>query len=228
MELGLMTIEGRLRNPRWSTIYAEGHTCWPSLVPPSSSDLSSTVPFRIEVDPNVESTEMIWKLWATRNGSVRLEEEGLGEGSTVILWDGQVQRRYVSNNGLQSSSDDPRLTHGLFGLEPFVNAGGLLAALSLSLVGMEPWRDRVVARLNGVPIPDSEAPPLDGQLADIKGLRSIYRLGIGCDEFLVAVDVETGMIVGTVVRLQSVEINATEVELIEFDAPIPAQMFASK
>jgi len=168
-------------------------------------------------EPDPETT-MLAELWLSGD-NVRSEESGPGGERGLLVRRGELWWRYSSRNGAISNEreEDRHVSTGglseTFGVlwEPWQVAGNL---------ELEPAGETEVAGRGAWLVHARPRPDTDGRSA-----FDLHALGMGADEYELAVDRERGILLRVASRHGGLDFSVMEVEHVELDEPIADEVF---
>jgi outer membrane lipoprotein-sorting protein len=173
----------------------------------------ATIGFTREAAP--ETSEGIVRLWFEKPHRVREEREGDLRGAVLGVRDGERWWMYSPESGARSNEDDLSFGSGVgqqyeHFLDPSVLIPGLI---------FEPLDETSVAGRRAVRV---SARPR-GDRSD--SLHQVLRLGVGADEYELAIDAERGVLLRALARIDGEEFSLHEVTEIAFDEPFAPETF---
>ncbi len=194
--------------PRWKTLRAVGrhwrHNARASEVferhfaavqasHPSGEVVQLTGYAPDERQPQVpDESEDHWRLWMEYGGRTR-SESSVGSEPLTVVFDGPAWWELVTARGGMTNSGDANHRHGFGPAETLVDAAALLSALRLQFLGADTLLGRDVFRVRGLPQARTSHQSDYG----------LHQLGVGADDYMLAVDAERGVLLRTEARVPS-------------------------
>jgi outer membrane lipoprotein-sorting protein len=162
-----------------------------------------------------ETTEGIVRLWFEKPDRIREEREGDLRGAVLGICDGERWWMYSPESGARSNEDDVSFGSGVGQqYEPFLDP----SVLSPGLI-FEPLDETFVAgrralRVSARPRGRKRGSP-----------HQVLLLGVGADEYELAIDGERGVLLRTQARIDGEEFSLHEVTEIAFDESFAPETF---
>jgi outer membrane lipoprotein-sorting protein len=173
----------------------------------------ATIGFTREAAP--ATSEGIVRLWFEKPQRVREEREGDLRGAVLGIRDGERWWMYSPEFGARSNEDDVRVGSG-FGqqYEHFLDPSVLIPELIFEPLDETNVAGRPALRVSGRPRGGRRDSP-----------HQMLRLGVGADEYELAVDAERGVLLRTLARVDGDEFSVHEVTEIAFDESFAPETF---
>jgi outer membrane lipoprotein-sorting protein len=173
----------------------------------------ATIGFTREAAP--ETSEGTVRLWFEKPHRVREEREGDLRGAVLGVRDGERWWMYSPESGARSNEDDLSFGSGVGQqYEHFLDPSGLIPGLTF-----EPLDETIVAGRRALRV---FARPRGGKS---DSPHQVLRLGVGADEYELAVDVERGVLLRALARVDGEEFSVHEVTEIAFDESFAPETF---
>jgi outer membrane lipoprotein-sorting protein len=216
--------------PRWKTLRAVGrhwrHNARTSEVferhfaavqasHPSGAVVRLTGYAPDERQPQVpDESEDHWRLWMEHGGRTR-SESSVGSEPLTVVFDGPAWWSWSPHAGGMTNSGDTNHRHGFGPAETLVDAAALLSAPRLQFLGTDTLLGRDVFRIRGLPRARTSH-QLD---------YGLHELGVGADDYMLAVDAERGVLLRTEARVREQPFIVIEMTEVEFDVDLPPETF---
>jgi hypothetical protein len=216
--------------PRWRTVRAAGRT-WrhqpranevferyfaalkASSAPGSVATFTSAyVPDGSE-PPLPDESDDPWRVWMEQGGRSRSESSSR-DMSFIVVHDGPTWWSWSSYTGAMTNNGSENHHHGLGPMEVLFDARGLLNALRLESLGRDRLLGREVVRVRGLPRPPAYGPEF-----------GLHDLGVGADDYVLAIDAQTGVVLSAQARLRELPFIVIEMTEVEFDIDLPPETF---
>jgi outer membrane lipoprotein-sorting protein len=173
----------------------------------------ATIGFTREAAP--ETSEGIVRLWFAKPHRVREEREGHLRGALLGIRDGERWWMYSPESGARSNEDDERVGSGVGQqYEHFLDPSVLIPDLIFESLDETNVAGRRALRVSARP---------RGGTRDIP--HQVMRLGMGADEYELAVDAERGVLLRALARVDGDEFSVHEVTEIAFDESFAPETF---
>jgi outer membrane lipoprotein-sorting protein len=173
----------------------------------------ATFGFTSEAAP--ETSEGIVRLWFEKPQRVREEQEGRLRGNILGIRDGERWWMYSPESGARSNEDDVALGSGVGQqYEHFLDPSVFIPALTFELVDETEVAGRRALRVLGRP-----------RTGRSNSRSELFRLAPGADEYELAVDVQVGVLLRVLARLDGEEFSSREVTEIAFDESFAPETF---
>ncbi len=172
-----------------------------------------------DTDPEPVESEGRWRIWINRPESIREEFEGRGWGgprTTVKV--GERWWTFDEHWGAQSNEGSEDVTTSVAQFSGWLEPAGLLGSLRF-----EPLGRTTVARREALL---ARATPPEKTSIDNDGLDwELHRLGAEAEEYELAVDLESGILLKVEARFGGEPFLIGEAELVAFDEELPPETF---
>jgi hypothetical protein len=210
---------------RWRTLHASGLE-WRhhahhleafergATAPPDIGVASFTVRFSSDL-PEPDESEESWALWIEKPDLKRAEFSVGGELVTVVFrgdywWSWSRLRGASTNDGRTNS------THGAGPSEGLLSAQLLPGVLQLEELPRSTFLGREVITLRGLPRTITTADD------HRRMMNALHVLGLGADEYLLALDAEHGVLLRSEARIAGEAFCVLEMTQVSFDAKLDA------
>jgi outer membrane lipoprotein-sorting protein len=186
--------------------------------PPPGAGIA-TVSARLSSDvPGPSESEEPWSLWIEKPDLKRAEFMVGGERCTVVFR-GDYWWSWSASRGAQSNDGRTNYSHGEGPSAGLVQSALLPRALQVAEISRGSLLGRDVIHLRGSPRTPTTAE--DFRLMT----RSLHPLGLGADEYLLAVDAEQGVLLRSEARTAGAGFLVLEMTEIAFDEHFDSQTF---
>ena len=215
--------------PRWTTLRAvgrdwhhsgrsqeafEAHFAALQATNPPGSVVKLTGYAPAHPTPPPDETEETWRLWIERGGRKRAEFL-VGDDSVSVVFDGPTWWSWSARDGGLTNGGDANHGHGAGSSLVLLDTVPLLAALRLEYRGDDVVTGRAAFSVRG------RLRGLDG----VANTHALSSLGLGADEYRLAVDAERGVLLRCEARLRAQPFMVTEMMEVTFDGDLPADLF---
>ena len=164
--------------------------------------------------PLPDESDDPWRVWMEQGGRVRSESSSR-DMSFIVVVDGPTWWSWSSLSGGMTNKGSGQHQHGLGPMEVLFDTRGVLNALRLESLGRDRLLGREVVRVRGLPL---TRPRYGGELV-------LHDLGVGADDYLLAIDAHTGVVLSAAARLRELPFIVIEMTEVEFDIDLPAETF---
>jgi hypothetical protein len=173
-------------------------------------------PPRSEQDPEEVKTK--WQLWVAPHDRIRTEFVVEGETVTAVIA-GDKWWSWSRSRGARTNDGDPNSSHGVGPGEALLYSARILPALRLEVIGHDMLADR--------PVTEVLARPGSNVKDETywKGHSARHGLGAGADEYLISVDTERGVLLGSKALIAGEPFRILEIESITFDEDLDDELF---
>ncbi len=186
--------------------------------PPAGARVTTVrAQFSSEVPGPTESEER-WSLWIEKPDLKRAEFM-VGSERLTVVFRGDDWWSWSTSRGARSNEGRTNYHHGVGPSEGLLQTALLPRALKLEELSRASVLDRDVIHLLGSPRTPTTAE--DFRLMS----RSLHPLGLGADEYLLALDAEQGVLLSSEARTAGAPFLVLEMTEIAFDATFDAQTF---
>lgn len=161
-----------------------------------------------------DETEGTWRLWIEHGGRKRAEFS-VGDNDVVVVFDAPTWWSWSSRDRGRTNGGRANYGHGSGALKILIETAPLLAVLRLEFLG-----DAVVA--------GRAALSVRGRIRgtdDVANAQALSDLGVGADEYRLAVDAERGVLLRCEARLRTEPFSVIEMTDVAFDGDLSADLF---
>ena len=186
--------------------------------PPPGAGIA-TVSARLSSDvPGPSESEEPWSLWIEKPDLKRAEFM-VGSELLTVVFRGADWWSWSASRGARSNDGRTNYSHGEGPSAGLVQSALLPRALQVAEISRGSLLGRDVIHLRGSPRTPTTAE--DFRLMT----RSLHPLGLGADEYLLALDAEQGVLLRSEARTAGAPFRVLEMTEIAFDANFDAQTF---
>jgi outer membrane lipoprotein-sorting protein len=164
--------------------------------------------------PIPDEMETRWRLWIDVGGRKRAEFS-VGDDYVVVVFDGPTWWSWSSRDRGRTNGGRPYSQHGSGPAQVLLETPSALAALLLEFLGDDQIASRATFSVRGRPRGAN----------DPRSAYELSGLGVGADEYLLAVDAERGVLLRCEARLRDRPFMVIEMTEVTFDADLPAELF---
>lgn len=201
--------------PRANEVFERHHAAMEASSAPGSVAILTSAYVPDESEPPLpDESDDPWWVWMEQGGRARSESSGGGR-SFIVVFDGPTWWSWSSYTGAMTNKGSEHHHHGFGPMEVLFDTRGLLNALRLEFLGRDRLLGREVVRVRGLPRPPPAYRPELG----------LHELGVGADDYLLAIDAQTGVVLSAEARLRELPFIVIEMTEVEFDIDLPPETF---